>query len=185
MRCPRILTFSFFIFTTSNIIGLQASSLPADAPPSGQPTIMLVPSNSTINPSNLAPPKPPVPPRPQPKPPAIVRVHGWAYRGCWTDDPRDRTLRGKRWKGNVTPEKCAEVCKGYTFFAVEYSDEVSIFWEGSSLLWWQDKATSPSLKSRRVFKFPELSLCLGRQSSFSSKRILEFSKIVLIRQDLI
>ena len=130
MRYPRIRTFSFLIFITSNIIGLQALSLPADAPPSGPPTIMLVSSNETISPSNLAPPKPPVPPRPPPKPPAIVSVKGWAYRGCWTDDPHDRTLDAKRWKGDVTPEKCARHCKGYAFFAVEYSNMVSIFWDG-------------------------------------------------------
>ena len=172
MRCPGVLTFSFLIFTTGNTIGLQASSLPADAPPSGPPTIMLVSSNETINPSNLGPPKPPTPPRPPLKPPAIVSVKGWVYRGCWTDNPSDRTLFAKRWKGNVTPEKCAEICKGYTYFGVEYSNEVSIFWDGSSLLWWQDKATSPSLKSRKVFYFPELFFCLGRTSRLSSERIL-------------
>lgn len=80
---------------------------------------LLVSSNSTTNLTNPTPPKPPTPP----EPPAVVKVPGWTYRGCWTDNPYHRTLISHKWKGLVTPERCAQICKGYTFFALEYSNE--------------------------------------------------------------
>ena len=84
------------------------------------PATLLVPSNSTLDSPKPAPPKPPTPPRP----PVIVTVPGWTYRGCWTDNSRHRTLKSKVRKGyNITPERCATICKGYHFFGVEYSNE--------------------------------------------------------------
>ena len=83
-------------------------------------TLILVP-NSTTKSTNLAPPRPPAP---QPSgPPKIVSVPGWTYRGCWTDNPYDRTLISKRWKGYITPESCAKICKGFQYFGLEYSNE--------------------------------------------------------------
>lgn len=82
--------------------------------------LLLVPPNSTTNSPNPAPPNPPKPPAP----PAVVeRVAGWTYRGCWNDYLYDRTLIAKRTKGDITPQKCAEICKGYHFFGLEYSNE--------------------------------------------------------------
>lgn len=99
-----------------NVLSLYESNKFASI---ASPSIRLVSSNSTINSSNPAPSKPPTPPAP----PAVVRVPGWTYRGCWTDDPHDRTLTAKTRKGSITPEKCAQLCKGYTFFGLEYSNE--------------------------------------------------------------
>lgn len=82
-------------------------------------SILPISSNSTTNSSNPTPAKSPSPPGP----PAVVAVPGWRYRGCWTDHPNDRTLVAKTWKGYVTPEKCAQKCKGYNYFGLEYSNE--------------------------------------------------------------
>lgn len=82
------------------------------------PSLSLISSNST-NSSNPAPPAPPAPQASA----TVVKVKGWTYRGCWTDDRYDRTLIGKRWTGYITPEKCAHLCKGYRFFGLEYSNE--------------------------------------------------------------
>lgn len=104
-----------------NVLSLyEADNIASTASPSN----LLVSSNSTTNSSNLAPPKPPTPP----KPPAVVTVPGWTYRGCWIDNPRDRTLIARIWKGAVTPEMCAHICKGYQYFGLEYSNEVRTFW---------------------------------------------------------
>lgn len=83
------------------------------------PATLLISPNATTNSSNTNPTKPPTPPAP----PVVVRVPGWVYKGCYTDSPSDRTLISKKWKGYVTPEKCAEICKGYQFFGLEYSNE--------------------------------------------------------------
>ena len=84
------------------------------------PATLLVPSNSTLDSPKPAPTKRPTPPAP----PVIVTVPGWTYRGCWTDNSKDRTLTLKVRKGyNITPERCATICKGYHFFGVEYSNE--------------------------------------------------------------
>lgn len=85
------------------------------------PSTLLLPSNSTIDSPKPAPSKRPAPPAP----PKIVRVPGWTYRGCWTDNPKERTLVSKLKKGYITPEKCANICKGYHFFGLEYSNELS------------------------------------------------------------
>ena len=85
---------------------------------SDSPVTLLVSSNSTTSPPKPAPPRP-APPRP----PVVVNVPGWKYRGCWTDDPRDRTLIGKVTRGYITPQRCAEICRGYHFFGLEYSNE--------------------------------------------------------------
>ena len=85
------------------------------------PSTLLLPSNSTIDSPKPAPSKRPAPPAP----PKIVRVPGWTYRGCWTDNLKERTLVSKLKKGYITPEKCANICKGYHFFGLEYSNELS------------------------------------------------------------
>lgn len=65
-----------------------------------------------------------LPVAPNNAPPSIAIVQGWRYRGCWTDDPRQRTLTGKRIKSpTMTVERCAQLCRGYRFFGVEYSSE--------------------------------------------------------------
>lgn len=82
------------------------------------PSPLLISSDST-NLSNSALLAPPAPPGPA----TVATVPGWTYRGCWSDDPKDRTLVRTRWKGSVTAAKCAQICKGYHFFGVEYSNE--------------------------------------------------------------
>lgn len=59
-----------------------------------------------------------------PKLPDIAVLPGWRYRGCWTDNVRDRTLIGKSTRGRgLTVERCAYYCKDFHFFGVEYSNE--------------------------------------------------------------
>ena len=59
-----------------------------------------------------------------PKTPDIAVLRGWNYRGCWTDNVKDRTLIGKRFRGHgLNVERCAQFCADYQFFGVEYSDE--------------------------------------------------------------
>jgi len=72
---------------------------------------------------NATAPKPAPPKPPAPGLPSIGTVKGWTYRGCWTDDVTERALISKKWKGNLTPQRCAEVCKGYRYFGLEYSSE--------------------------------------------------------------
>lgn len=79
--------------------GLTASSI-----------TLLVSSNSTTN-------------APRPDPPVVVQVEGWTYLGCYTDNPRRRTLISKLTKGDITPQNCAVVCQGYRYFGLEYSNE--------------------------------------------------------------
>ena len=55
--------------------------------------------------------------------PTIDRIPGWTYRGCWTDSVTDRTLVGKVMKGRLSVKSCAEICRGFRFFGVEYSNE--------------------------------------------------------------
>ena len=56
----------------------------------------------------------------------IETVKGWRYRGCYTDDPKQRTLISKAKRARtMTPDYCAWVCRGYRFFGVEYSNELS------------------------------------------------------------
>ena len=99
MKKLRHLTFYLLIFAASVVSALQVLSLPPDPAPSG----------STANFSNPTPPKPSTPPEP---PPAVARVPGWTYRGCWSDHPFDRTLISRRYKGYITPEQCARHCRG-------------------------------------------------------------------------
>lgn len=82
------------------------------------PSLSLISSNST-NSSNSALLAPPAPQASA----TVAKVKGWTYRGCWTDDRYDRTLISKKFKGSITPEKCAQLCKGYQFFGLEYSNE--------------------------------------------------------------
>ena len=63
-------------------------------------------------------------PNPDPPPTAhVVSVPGWKYKGCYNDAVKRRALAGKKWKGYLTVERCAHVCKGYRYFGVEYSNE--------------------------------------------------------------
>ena len=82
------------------------------------PSLSLISSDST-NSSNSALLAPPAPQASA----TVAKVKGWTYRGCWTDDRYDRTLISKRFKGSITPKKCAQLCKGYQFFGLEYSNE--------------------------------------------------------------
>ena len=109
MKQLNFITFLFLIFTASGVSAQQILGLlPNPAP-----------SDPTTNSSNPAPPKPSTPP----ESPVVVKVPGWTYRGCWSDNPLDRTLAVKKWRGYVTPEQCARRCKGYHFFGLEYSNE--------------------------------------------------------------
>ena len=83
------------------------------------PATLLVPSNATIDSPKPAASKGPTPPAP----PVVVRVPGWTYRGCWKDNPKARTLVSKLKRGYITPERCANICKGYHYFGLEYSNE--------------------------------------------------------------
>ena len=80
-------------------------------------TTILVSSNATTNLSSPNPTKTPSPP----PAPVVLRVPGWKYRGCYTDNPSDRTLTSKSWRGYITPKTCADICKGYRYFGLEYS----------------------------------------------------------------
>lgn len=109
MKQLRIITFLFLTIAASGVSTLQIPSLlPNPAP-----------SDPTANSSNPTAPKPSTPP----EGPVVVKVPGWTYRGCWSDNPLDRTLISKRSKGYITPEECARRCKGYHFFGLEYSNE--------------------------------------------------------------
>ncbi|KAL0941489.1 uncharacterized protein CTRU02_204252 [Colletotrichum truncatum] len=49
---------------------------------------------------------------------------GFTYRSCWTDTPYDRSLKAIDYRADdMTVEKCAERCKAYTYFGLEYSRE--------------------------------------------------------------
>lgn len=98
MKQLNIITFLFLIIGASGVSALEVLNLlPIPAP-----------ANPTTNSSNSAPPKPSTPP----ESPVVVRVPGWTYRGCWSDNPLDRTLVAKRLKGYITPQQCAQYCKG-------------------------------------------------------------------------
>ena len=98
-----------------SVLGLyEADKFASTATPS--PLLISSGSTNLSNSALLAPPHPP-------GPATVATVPGWTYRGCWTDDPKARTLIKTRWKGSVTPAKCAQICKGYHFFGVEYSNE--------------------------------------------------------------
>lgn len=65
-----------------------------------------------------------LPPNPAPSGlPTIVAVPGWTYRGCYTDRVDSRTLTAKKWTGSLTPRRCASICRGYRYFALESSNE--------------------------------------------------------------
>lgn len=70
-------------------------------------------------------------PNPTPSPRAhIASVPGWAYKGCYTDSVTHRALEEKRWRGRwLTVQRCADVCKGYKYFGVEYSNESVLIFE--------------------------------------------------------
>lgn len=55
--------------------------------------------------------------------PTIVTVLGWTYRGCYTDSVDSRTLTGENWTGSLTPSRCASICSGYRYLALESSNE--------------------------------------------------------------
>ena len=55
--------------------------------------------------------------------PTIVTVLGWTYRGCYTDSADSRTLTGENWTGSLTPSRCASICSGYRYLALESSNE--------------------------------------------------------------
>lgn len=99
-----------------NVLGLYEANKFASI---GSSATLLISSNSTTNSSYTTLSKPPT----LLGSPAVVSVPGWKYRGCWSDNPLDRTLIAKRWKGYVTPENCAHICKGFRFFGLEYSNE--------------------------------------------------------------
>ena len=63
--------------------------------------------------------------------PTVDIIKGWRYRGCYTDIMTDRVLAGRRFRWfTLTVQRCAEVCKGYRYFGVEYSDEYVSFLHG-------------------------------------------------------
>ena len=53
----------------------------------------------------------------------VVWTDFMGVRGCYTDNVRERTLKARSRKGNMTPRDCAHFCKGYRYFGVEYSNE--------------------------------------------------------------
>ena len=60
------------------------------------------------------------------EPPAMVTVPGWTYRGCYTDRVDSRTLTGKKWTGKLTPGRCASLCSGWKYFALESGNQLVI-----------------------------------------------------------
>jgi hypothetical protein len=54
----------------------------------------------------------------------LESVAGFTYQSCWTDSGANRSLAGPVLRGDdITVEKCAEFCEGYTYFGVEYASE--------------------------------------------------------------
>ena len=86
----------------------------------GDPNIVACAASlsTALNATTTSPPEPLATRRAQ-----IARVRGWTYRGCYTDNVRNRALRERRCRGQVTVQRCAEFCKGYKYFGVEYSNE--------------------------------------------------------------
>ena len=57
-------------------------------------------------------------------PPGPAKIPGWGYQGCYTDSGSARVLVGKTtYDSNLTNEKCAAACKGFTYFGTEYSTQ--------------------------------------------------------------
>ena len=51
-------------------------------------------------------------------------AHPWTAKGCYTDDPNNRTLKGPSSSSDSqSVELCAATCKGYAYFGVEYFRE--------------------------------------------------------------
>ncbi|KAM7206912.1 WSC domain containing protein [Rhypophila sp. PSN 637] len=54
----------------------------------------------------------------------VETVGGFRYASCWTDDVNDRALKAVDWRtDDMTVEKCADRCMGYSYFGLEYSRE--------------------------------------------------------------
>ncbi|KAL0939800.1 glyoxal oxidase precursor [Colletotrichum truncatum] len=55
-------------------------------------------------------------------------LSGFTYQSCWTDDTYDRSLKAIDYRtDDMTIDKCAERCKAYTFFGLEYSRGIVSF----------------------------------------------------------
>jgi len=52
-------------------------------------------------------------------------VPGYTYSGCYTDSTAARVLTDKTYTdgANMSVEKCAAFCVGYTYFGTEYASE--------------------------------------------------------------
>ncbi|KAJ4315651.1 hypothetical protein N0V94_005848 [Neodidymelliopsis sp. IMI 364377] len=51
-------------------------------------------------------------------------LNGFVYQSCWTDKVDDRSLKAVDYRlDDMTVEKCANQCKGYSYFGLEYSRE--------------------------------------------------------------
>lgn len=51
-------------------------------------------------------------------------LNGFQYRSCWTDNVIDRSLKDVDYRtDDMTVEKCADRCKEYAFFGLEYARE--------------------------------------------------------------
>ena len=61
-----------------------------------------------------------------PESPTLVTVPGWTYRGCYTDPVDSRTFKGKNWTGTLTPGRCANLCSGWKYFALESGNQLVI-----------------------------------------------------------
>ncbi|KAJ4371927.1 hypothetical protein N0V86_008481 [Didymella sp. IMI 355093] len=55
---------------------------------------------------------------------SVTSLNGFRYKSCWTDKVDDRSLKAVDYRtDDMTVEKCADKCKGYAYFGLEYSRE--------------------------------------------------------------
>lgn len=63
-----------------------------------------------------------------------VAIEGYDYAGCFTESPSGRALMGKTfYDDQMTTEKCAAACAGFTWFGTEYGREVCYLLPGANL----------------------------------------------------
>ncbi|KAG7291999.1 hypothetical protein NEMBOFW57_002029 [Staphylotrichum longicolle] len=54
----------------------------------------------------------------------LASVGEFTYKSCWTDDTADRSLTALVFRtDDMSVEKCADLCKDYSYFGLEYSRE--------------------------------------------------------------
>jgi hypothetical protein len=54
----------------------------------------------------------------------LATIGGFSYRSCWTDDTANRSLKIVDYRtDDMTVERCAERCKAYAYFGLEFARE--------------------------------------------------------------